>query len=485
MLTLAAATTAVIVAAGPALAGSPVKGSAGGGDPYFPKAGNGGYDVRDYDLSIRYEPATRAYAGDAAISATAVQDLRSFSLDLRGLTVSRATVDGVRAEVYQGGGEVRVRPERVLPAGRPFVLRISWGGTTGRPVDNAGALYGWVSTPDGALVANEPDGASTWFPVNDVPTDKATYTFRISVPAGKTAVANGRLISSETAAGRTVWTWRARDPMASYLATASIGDFALTTSRTVSGLPVVDAVDRDITGAARRETVAALAKQRSMINYFSTVFGDYPFEAAGAIVDDDSVGYALETQTRPVYSGSADEVTVAHEITHQWFGDSVTPATWRDIWLNEGFATFGELLWQERQGGRTLQAAFDEFYAVPAGDPFWQVRPADPGARDLFNDAVYVRGAMTLIELRNRIGQDDFRTVLRRWAGKYAGGNAGTADLVRLAESVSGKELSAFFQDWLYTSGKPAASSGNSGSPTAVADTTTAAAGGPDARRRR
>ena len=455
LTTCAAAAAAVVVLAGPALAGVGITGSSGGGDPYFPKAGNGGYQVDNYDLSIRYEPATRAFAGVAVVTAVATTDLAGFSLDLRQFTVRAVTVDGAAASFVKGGQELRIAPTKDVARGRRFVVRVTYDGTTFRPRDDGGSLYGWVSTPDGALVANEPEGASTWYPVNDLPSDKASYTFRVDVPAGKTAVANGDLLSSTTAGGRTIWTWRAVEPMASYLATATIGNFDLTTSRTPAGLLIVNAVDRGLPAAAARRAAASLALQPEMLAFFTRHFGAYPFGSAGAIVDDDSVGYALETQTRPVYSGAPDPGTVAHELAHQWFGDSVTPRRWSDIWLNEGFATYAEWLWGQHRGGPTLQQRFDRAYALPAGDPFWQVALGDPGVANLFADATYVRGGMTLVALKAEIGDPAFGTVMRRWATEHRGGVVSTADFVALASSVSGRDLAPFFRTWIEDRGKP------------------------------
>ena len=449
----AAATAAVVLLATPATAAG--AGAPGGGDPYFPWAGNGGYQVDDYDLSLRYTPSSRAMSGTAVLTARATADLSSFNLDLRDFRVRSVRVDGRAATFTKSQGELKVRPAAPLAAGRAFRVTVVYEGTTGRPTDASGALYGWVSTPDGALVANEPEGASTWYPVNDLPTDKATYTFRIDVPAGKTAVANGDLVSTVTRQGRTTFTWRAEDPMASYLSTASVGDYELRRSRTASGLPIIDAVDRDLTPEARRVTDASLSKQAAMIDFFERRFGPYPFSSFGAIVDDDSVGYALETQTRPIYSGVADESTVAHELAHQWYGNSVTLRTWDDIWLNEGFASYAEWLWSGETGGPNVSAQFAEAYAIPADDPFWTVTPHDPGVDDMFAGAVYVRGAMTLAALRDEIGGDAMARLLRAWERDHRDGNASTADLVRLASEIAGRDLAPFFRTWIDTPRKP------------------------------
>jgi aminopeptidase N len=440
-----------------AVAAGPVAGGASGGDPYFPAAGNGGYDVAHYDLNLRYDPASRALSATANLAATATTALRSFNLDLRDLTVSRVTVNGRPATFSQADGELVVTPRSPLPARRPFVVSVAYAGTTGQPEDITGALYGWVSFDDGAFVGNEPEGASTWYPVNDVPYDKATYSFDVTVPAGTVAVGNGELVSKRTKRGWTTWRWVAADPMASYLSMAATGDYELTTSRTPSGLPIINAVDRDLSAADRATTEASLAQQPAMIAFYSRLFGRYPFTSFGAVVDDDDeADYALENQTRPIYSGAPSEGTVAHELAHQWYGDKVTPKQWKDIWLNEGFATYAEWLWNEHRGGDTVQESFDAAYARPATSRFWQVLPADPGAEDLFAGAVYDRGAMTLHVLRATIGDRAFFTVLRRWAARDEQRPATTAQFVALAERVSGRRLDALFDTWLYTAGKPA-----------------------------
>jgi aminopeptidase N len=454
------AVVALLGPASPAAAGPPagVAGSASGGDPYFPAAGNGGYEVRHYDLDLRYTPVTRSLSARARIKAEAGrEDLNSFSLDLRGLTVSSVRVNGRPAGFVQNGPELVVTPARVLEARDRFIVDVSYGGTTGQPTDSTGALYGWVSYPDGAFVANEPDGAPTWFPVNDAPYDKATYDFRITVPRGTVAVANGDLLGSRTRDGWTTFRWSADEPMASYLSMAASGNYQLTTSRTADGLPIINAVDQDLSAAEQAETAASLAQQPAMIAYFSRLFGPYPFGSFGAVVDDDeNAGYALENQTRPIYSGPPAESTVAHELAHQWYGNSVTPKRWRDIWLNEGFATYSEWLWAAHRGGDSVQAQFDAAYARPESNAFWQLTIGDPGPTGLFDAAIYDRGAMTLHALRLEIGDEAFFRVLRAWAQRNRFGVVSTDDLVRLAERVSGEQLEALFTAWLYTSGKPA-----------------------------
>jgi aminopeptidase N len=449
-------------------------GADGVGDEYFPYAGNGGYDVKHYDLDISYTPPPVTnpptpvanlrgrFDGVATIELVAKKDLDAFNLDLRGLAVRSVTVDGKPARWSQAQDdqarrwEVTVRPRPKLTRGARAVVEIEYGGESTRPRDVEGTLYGWVTTRDGALVVNEPDGAMTWYPVSDHPTDKATYRYRPTVPKGKVAVANGLPGRAPlTRGGRTTWFWDAPDQQASYLSTASIGDFELRTTTTSSGIPIIDAVDADLTPASRTVTEASLARQEDMLAFFETRFGDYPFVAFGSIVDDDTVGYALETQTRPVYSSRAILPTVAHELAHQWLGNAVSPKRWRHIWLNEGWATYAQWLWSEHDGGDSAQEIFDAYLATEQEAGYWEVDISDPGPTGLFLPQVYDRGAATLHALKGKVGGGDFFEAARLWVERYDDGTATTEDFEALFEDVSGQDLGAFFDIWLRTPEKP------------------------------
>ena len=440
------------------------QGSTGGDDPYFPQAGNGGYDVEHYDLAIAFDPDSGRLDGTARITLTTETDLGGFSLDLRRLSVESVSVDAEDADFEQEppgdgglGGELVIASPAPLAEGTTHEVTVVYGGEPGRPEDVIGGLYGFVSNDDGAFVASEPEGSSTWYPVNDRPSDKATYDISITVPEGLTAIANGEPVGDpRTEDGRTTFRWRATDPMASYLTTAAIGNYDATTQEGPHGLPILNYIDEDVSDDALSTTEDSLALQPDMIEFFEKMFGPYPFTSFGAIVDDDDeAGYALETQTRPIYSGVAEESTVAHELAHQWFGDSVTPETWADIWLNEGFATYSEWLWVESRGGTTADEQLEDLLAEPATSDYWELAPGEPGAEELFAPPVYDRGAATLHALRGKIGDDDFFTLVRRWATENANGNVTTSDLVALAEEVSGEELDDFFQTWVYEPARP------------------------------
>ena len=451
-------------------------GAPGVGDEYFPLYGNGGYDVKHYLLNVSYDPPTDRLVGVTTITARATQNLSSFNLDFVGLTVRSIRVNGRAARWTRTDHELTVIPRDGLKKGRPFTAVVRYDGVpiTTEIVLGPGFTIpgGFIHTDDGALVAGQPEVAATWFPVNDHPIDKATYTFVVTAPAGLEVVANGRLLDSRRRGATRTWLWHAREPMASYLATVDIGQFDTRTYRT-RGLWMHDAIDPDLfdepadvedPNSPSRGEVAqgSLGRQGEVLDFLEQWFGRYAFSTGGGIVDDyDELFFALETQTRPVYSKyffsdsiSGDSVVV-HELAHQWFGDSVAVREWKHIWLNEGFATYAEWLWSEAEGLGTAQEAFDSFAAIPATDPFWSVVIGDPGPELLFDGAVYYRGAMAVHALRLEVGERDFRRILRAWTATRAGGHGTIPGFIRLAERVSGEQLDDFFEAWLFTGSKP------------------------------
>jgi len=422
-------------------------GAADLGDPYLPGLGNGGYDVAHYTLRLRYHPAEGRLSGTAVITATATQNLSRFNLDLAGLTVTSVTVDGRPARHTRERAELVITPAVGLPAGRRFTVDIAYGGVPQPVTDPRLGSNGFHTTADGAIALGQPISASTWFPVNDHPSDKATYDIAVSVPDGLVALSNGVPRGTSRADGWTTWRWSVRSPMASYLVTLVIGDYRVET-RSHRGKPMITAVAASLPPGPAD---AALARTGEIVDFLESRFGPYPFEAYGGIViDDDRIRFALETQTRPVYSEvffGTEPTTwvVAHELAHQWFGDSVSIHRWRDIWLNEGFATYAEWLWEEHDGGRSAQEIAEAEYALTD----WSQPALDPGRENLFSRAVYQRGALTLHALRRTVGDDTFFRLLRVWAETKRDGNATTAEFIALAERVSGRELAGFFAAWL------------------------------------
>lgn len=433
-------------------------GTPGLGDPYFADHGNGGYDVASYDLKIRYNPTTDRLDGTATLTATATADLSRLNLDFEQLAIGAVTVDGAPAQWSWAQGELTVTPARGLPAGGQFRIEVSYGGVPrafGRPGLSG---TGFLHTTDGALALGEPESASAWFPANDHPQDKATYTIAVTVPAGLVAISNGVPEGSSTTAGWTTYRWAERAPMASYLATLAIGRYRVKES-THRGKPVYTAVAASIPeGVADR----AMARTTEIADFLEARFGPYPFDAYGGVVHNESrVGFALETQSRPVYApgffnrGGDGTWVVAHELAHQWFGDSVSVRHWKDIWLNEGFATYAQWMWIEQMGGDTVQESFDrEYDAAPA--EVWQTPPGDPGASRMFSASVYRRGGMALHALRRSVGDEAFFRTLQTWTAERRNGNGEVADFIALAERVSGRALRPLFGAWLFDTARPA-----------------------------
>nr|WP_306326909.1 M1 family metallopeptidase [Streptomyces venezuelae] len=495
---LAAALTALALLAGGCtgatggVRGTP--GSAGLRDPYFPKLGNGGYDVSHYALTLAYDPATGRLAGTAEITARATQDLSAFNLDLAGLTVERASVDDAPAAVNRAGNELTLRPREEIPDGTEFRTTVAYGGVPEPVTDADGSQEGWLRTGEGAVAVGEPTGSMTWFPGNHHPSDKAAYEITLTVPAGLEGISNGVRTARRAAAdGRVTTEWRMAEPMASYLATVAIGRYETATATASAGggdtkatakattggadapaeattgaaeaTATAGAVDAPVAGpvsvltAADRSIAAATAPLRGEIPQIldrqARRFGPYPFSTAGAIVTTDgTLGYALETQTRPVFpAASFDRTTLVHELAHQWFGNSVTPATWRDLWLNEGFATYAEWLYAEEYEHVPARTHFERAYAQDAN---WAFPPAaPPGPENLFDPPVYQRGAMVLHKLRETVGEEEFGEILRGWPAKYRHANASTADFTAYAESVAGRDLDALWDVWLFGDGRP------------------------------
>jgi len=427
------------------------RGPAGIGDRLFPRAGNAGYDVSSYDVAMRVRPMQGRVVSSTTITARATQRLRRFNLDYDGPRVTQVRVNGESASRRRARRELIVRPEAPIADGETFTVRVRY---RGKPRDYE--LTGWNRTRDGAWVAGQPVGTPTWVPCNDHPSDKASWRFRVRVPKGFDAVSNGELLDRRSGGGSTTFLWAEDDPMATYLATVTIGNFDVFRSR-VAGVPAYSVFNDAAAPGARR----MLRQESTAMRLFERRFGPYPFDEAGVIVDNAPrpISYALETQTRAIFPHLASGGLVAHELAHQWFGNSVTPDRWTDIWLNEGFATWSRWLWGAKvNDGPALERRFREAYSEPRRSRAWSRvltgRPKGPG--QLFDSfGIYQRGAMTVEALRREIGNQAFYATLQRWLATYRHGNARTADFIAIAEDESGQDLEQLFDEWLYTREKP------------------------------
>ena len=432
-------------------------GAAGLGDPLFPGLGNGGYNVVRYTVDLDVDVDANTIAGQAQIEANATQDLATFNLDFRGLTVTQVEVDGRAAGYSRAGSEMKIKPVVPIPEGQTFSTAVSYQGhPSSGHVPGSEILIGWIKYETGIVAYGEPWGASYWFPVNEHPSDKALYTFIITVPDPYEVESNGQSIETTDHGETVTYVWESAHEMASYLAFLAIAQFDDVVTESPAGISVVDSVEESIGEYA----TSGLDNAPLIIDYFSEVFGPYPFDSSGAVVIDVTflpgrgVIPALETQPRPLYGvrilEAVGERVVAHELAHQWFGNLLTPASWEDVWLNEGFATYAEWLWEDHESGG---GAFDSFW-----EEMWSPNygpPADPDTGSLFSGAVYDRGAMVLHALRGEVGDEAFFRTLREYVDSYAGGNVTTEDFIAVAEEIAGRDLDSLFDPWLYDETTP------------------------------
>nr|BFD89616.1 M1 family metallopeptidase [Kitasatospora sp. Xyl93] len=459
-LIVSAASALSLFLAVPASASGFRPGADGVGDPYYPTLGNGGYRVSHYDIRLKYQPATDRLEGTTTILATATEDLSRFNLDFA-LNVSEVRVNGrLAAFATSGDQELEVTPSRPLAKGSQATVVVRYQDVPST-VKKYGGYTAWRRTPDGAVVAGEPVSAGWWFPGNDHPSDKATFDVSVLVPDGSQVISNGVLTGTSSQAGWTRYSWRENKPQATYLATLAIGRFDITTDTTAGGLPVYNAYSKDL-GENADAARASVERTGELVDWLSGYFGEYPFSSVGGYVPNVQASGALETQTRIFYGpgmftrGSNTQVVV-HELAHQWYGDSVSLSRWSDIWLNEGFAQYAQFLWSEHENEGTAQELADYVYASrPADDPFWSVKPGDPGEDNQFSAAVYYRGAVAVQALRNAVGDESFFRILKGWPTERRYGNATIPEFQAYAEKVSGKKLGDVLNTWLFTPGKPA-----------------------------
>ncbi|MBL1085128.1 M1 family metallopeptidase [Streptomyces actinomycinicus] len=437
----------------------------GVGDRLFPHLGNPGYDVASYDISFSY-PGThdKPLQAVTTIDAWTTTDLDRINLDFAHGTVQSVEVDGRPARFAGADEDLVVTPEAPLSQG-------SWTRITVRhtsdPVPGKDQDGGWVRTADGLAMANQADAAHLVFPCNDHPSDKAMFTFRITAPNGYTAVANGLPAGADRIGRTTTWTYRTQHPMATELAQVSIGRSAVVRRDGPHGLPVRDVVPAD----DRKALEPWLAKTPGQIAWLEGKVGRYPFETYGVLMAQAATGFELETQTlslfeKTLFTESAYpkwyvESVMVHELSHQWFGDSVTPRSWSDVWLNEGHATWYEALYAEETAHRTMEDRMRAAYGASdrwreAGGPPALPKPPAPGQKiSIFRPNIYDGAALVLYALRQEIGRPAFERLERLWVQEHRDATATTADFVRLASAVAGHDLTGFFRDWLYAEKTP------------------------------
>jgi hypothetical protein len=436
----------------------PTPGASGVGDSLYPGFGNGGYDAQHYNIDLNVtDVPTSTLSAVTRMEAIATKDLSSFNLDFIGFTINGITVNGKPAAFSRNGQELTITPPEFLAEGESFVVDVTYSGAP-TPTNSVAFTFpvptGWVIAEGGNFVLSEPDGAANYYPVNDHPLDRASYTFRITVPEPFEVAANGVLEQTTDNGDTTTYVFEARDPMVSYLTTVNIYDgFNLKTSTSASGVPIRNYFATGIP----EEKLALFDLQPKMVDFFSQIYGPYPFELYGAVVVNAETGSALETQTLSIFGvdileRSTLEETIAHEISHQWFGNHIALSDWKDLWLNESFATYSQGLWVEQKGGQFAldQWVKDQYHSIAESFETLVV-PGAPPADDLFNSAVYEWGALGLHAVRLAIGKDAFFNSLRTYYDRYKGNNVKPEDFISVVQEVSQQDVQPLFDRWIYS----------------------------------
>jgi aminopeptidase N len=469
----------------PALAShhsAPSPGSVGIGDVLFPTLGNGGYDATHYSLALRY-PTTapgETVQGRVTMFARATQALSRFDLDFSGDSVGSVRVDGRPASWTWSDGELVITPSHPLRDHEKFAVRVTYTAHAFTPAADDPFPFGFFTVNGGSVTAGQPNFSHTFYPVNDHPADKASYDISFDVPAGTTAVGNGDLVFRRTSHGRTYSTYLMREPLASELIQLAVGDFDVTHRGRVDGVHVRDVSSSSATAAIE----PALARTPDHLRWMIDKVGRYPFDAYGVLAADQQFFYALETQTlslHPAFLFTAPftpadyEPIMVHELAHQWFGDSVAPVRWQDVWLNEGHADYYQQLYTGEFFGEDVVAYWKDAYrrANQLRHDFGPVaKPTGNDIFTLFSDNVYSGGSLVLYALRQVIGEEQFSRVERTWVKRYKDESVSTEQWIAHVNHVTHRNLTAFLRAWLYGDTVPPMP----GHPDWTADPVTAAA---------
>lgn len=458
---------------------APIDGAPSIGDSLFAGIGNTGYEVKHYDVDINYtfdakaDRAARSVVAQNTITANAPVELGKFSLDFEGMNVDAITVNGAPATWERTTNKPTEAYKLIILPAAPvvgdFTVVVNYSGVPTKHIDNDGSPEGWVPTSDGAIVLGQPVGAMAWLPSNNTPADKATFDISLTVPTtigGKPAgaVSNGEMVGKTVSTDglETTWNWSQQNQMATMSAMLGIGNYDITegTITLLSGkvIPEWTFVDSALSAPNKATTELRRLEIQEITQFLESKYGPYPGNSTGFVVDISNVGYALETQDRSYFPSTPGKSTLVHEMAHQWFGTAVTPADWNSIWISEGQASYASNLYNEGHGGTATKSTYHTMWnGTAAGHARWTIATAAmTDQTDLFGWQVYNRGGMAFEALRQVVGDDTFFAILQAWTQNNNGKSMVTEDFIALANATSGKDLTAFFQDWVYDADKPA-----------------------------
>jgi aminopeptidase N len=428
-------------------------------DPYVAHHGTDAYRVTRYELDVDYRLSSNRLNGRAVLHALAVRPASAIVLDLAGLRATKVQLNGRRVRRFtQRAEQLVIHLDTPLIHGDGFTLDIRYEGNPS-PRRGLWGEVGWEELTDGVLVAGQPNGAPSWFPCNDHPRNKASYRISVTTDANYRAVCNGILVGHSSRSSRETWTYEQEEPMATYLATVQIGRYdalILDAGDSPGGVLQTAAVPAALADAARR----GLRRQPEMMRTFINCFGPYPFSEYTVVVTDDVLEIPLEAQTLSILGrnhldpGWECQRLIAHELSHQWFGNSLTVSSWSDIWLHEGFACYAEWIWSEAAAVMTVHDRAASAWRRLAGAG-QDLLIGDPGPALMFDDRVYKRGALALHALRMRCGDLAFFALLQEWTRTRRHGSVSTADFIFTADRATGIDSEALLHPWLFEEALP------------------------------
>ena len=425
--------------------------SAKGGHDYVPGHGDESFAVRHYDLELTYTPDGNRLDGVATLTCEALEEIGTVGLDLAHLSVAKVTVGGKQVRYTHRLGHLKITLPKTLEAGKTATVRVRYSGKP-KPIRKRHlGSAGWEELTDGVLVAAQPHGAPSWYPCNDRPSDKATYSVTMTAPNDYFVAFSGEQTGRRRGGSSSTSSFEQPVPIPPYLATLQIGQYV--EREQDARVPMRVVAPSDAFGSGLTDAFGA---QPEMLSFFEERFGPYPFASYTAVITDDDLEIPLESASLSTFgrnfcSRSWENVRlVAHELSHQWFGNAVTCRDWSGIWLHEGFACYAEWLWSEEIGGHSAQKWAERHHERLSGLAQDDLVLADPGPGLMFDDRVYKRGALALHALRLTVGDEAFFEVLRTWVAEHAGGSVDTEMFLDHCEGVTGQDVRPLLVPWLF-----------------------------------
>ncbi len=415
-----------------------------------------GFDVQSYEITLNINHAAHQISGNVYATVLAEENLSSIPYNLVGLNVISVLVNDELAPYTHSNGIINISLN--ISAGETFTTQVFYSGTpqlSGPPYN-----IGMIFSTNTVFTVSDPDAARYWWPCYDHVWDKAIVHLRITLRSDWKVAANGiRELVVDNGNGTSTTFWHGQHPMTTYLACITCGPY-VEINQSAGDVPIQNFVMPN----QYNNALVDLANLPAMIDFYSQIFGPYPFEKYGNAVVSMSTYGAMEHQTMTtlgnyIITGTgAYELVIAHELAHQWFGDAVSFLTFADVWLSEGFATYSEHLWVDKTQGwqaacNYVASSYHQYYLNWEGSSPQIIY--DPAFNSYFAPPSYEKAASVLHMLRLKLGNDQFFQLLQTWFATYKHGNVVTAEFQAMAEDISGQDLGQFFSQWIFSAGIP------------------------------